>query len=269
MNCTPSTVGYELKRVTATKTSCIGRTTEHLPARGQSVYAANRKNSGRQTCIDFKNEFIRWVVKQAKTTKGSLDACVGYAKRHKMFPESEMVCTKTIYNALNSGRLPLKLFDVPELLSRRKTKTNRGRNKRVLGSSIDERLEIANQKSEIGHWEIDTVVGKRKCKEAVVLTIIEKLTHKLITIKIASKTSESVEKAMSQLRECFGTKFSTVFKPIISDNGSEFAELSKQEQYGTEVYFAHAYSSYERPQNEHHNRIFRKYIPKGKSIETY
>lgn len=34
--------------------------------------------------------------------------------------------------ALNSGRLPLTLFDVPELLSRRKTKTNRGRNKRVL-----------------------------------------------------------------------------------------------------------------------------------------
>lgn len=141
--------------------------------------------------------------------------------------------------------MPLTLFDVPELLSRCKTKTNRGRNKRVLGRSIDERPEIANQKSEIGHWEIDTALGKRKGKEAVVLTIIEKLTHKFITIKIANKTSESVEKAMSQLRECFCAKFSTVFKMITSDNGSEFAELSKQEQYGTEVYFAHAYSSYE------------------------
>ena len=60
-----------------------------------------------------------------------------------------------------------------------------------------------------------------------------------------------------------------MFKTITSDNGSEFAELSKQEQYGTEVYFAHAYSSYERPQNERHNRIFRNYVPKGKSIETY
>lgn len=66
-----------------------------------------------------------------------------------MFPESGMICTKTLYNALSSGRLPLTLFDVPELLSRRKTKTNRGRNKRVLGRSIDKRPEIANQKSEI------------------------------------------------------------------------------------------------------------------------
>lgn len=46
--------------------------------------------------------------------------------------------------ALNSGRLPLTLFDVPELLSRRKTKTNRGRNKRVLGRSIDERPEYVS-----------------------------------------------------------------------------------------------------------------------------
>lgn len=186
-----------------------------------------------------------------------------------MFPESGMICTKTLYNALSSGRLPLTLFDVPELLSRRKTKTNRGRNKRVLGRSIDKRPEIANQKSEIGHQEIDTALDKRKGKEAVVLTIIEKLTHKFITIKIANKTSESVQKAMSQLRQCFGTKSNTVLKTIISDSGSELAELSKQEQYRTEVYFAHAYSSYERLQNERHNRIFRKYVPKDKSIETY
>lgn len=60
-----------------------------------------------------------------------------------------------------------------------------------------------------------------------------------------------------------------MLKTIISDSGSELAELSKQEQYRTEVYFAHAYSSYERLQNERHNRIFRKYVPKDKSIETY
>ena len=66
VNCSPSTAWYELKRGTAAKTSCIGRPTEYLPARGQSVYAANRKNSGRQTRIDVNNEFIRWVVKQAK-----------------------------------------------------------------------------------------------------------------------------------------------------------------------------------------------------------
>ena len=35
------------------------------------------------------------------------------------------------------------------------------------------------------------------------------------------------------------------------------------------IYFAHPYSSWERPRNERHNGMLRDYIPKGKSIEEY
>lgn len=35
------------------------------------------------------------------------------------------------------------------------------------------------------------------------------------------------------------------------------------------MYFAHPYSSWERPQNERHNRIFRRFVPKGISIDRY
>ena len=52
-------------------------------------------------------------------------------------------------------------------------------------------------------------------------------------------------------------------------NGPEFERLSELEAYGVSVYFAHPYASWERPQNERHNRIFRRYIPKGKSIDNY
>ena len=38
---------------------------------------------------------------------------------------------------------------------------------------------------------------------------------------------------------------------------------------GTKVYFAHPYSSWERPQNERHNGLLREFIPKGTSIEQY
>ena len=37
----------------------------------------------------------------------------------------------------------------------------------------------------------------------------------------------------------------------------------------TKVYFAHPYSSWERPQNERHNGLFRRYPPKGASIKNY
>ena len=35
------------------------------------------------------------------------------------------------------------------------------------------------------------------------------------------------------------------------------------------VYCAHPYKSCERAQSERHNRIFREYVTKGKSIESY
>lgn len=48
LNCSPSTVGYELKRGTATKTTHRGRPTEYVSSRGQAVYYENRKRSGRK-----------------------------------------------------------------------------------------------------------------------------------------------------------------------------------------------------------------------------
>lgn len=72
------------------------------------------------------------------------------------------------------------------------------------------------------------------------------------------------------LRQEYGkNKFSEVFKTITADNGCEFEALAQIEKCGTKVYFAHHYSSWERPQNERHNRIFRRYVPKGVSIDNY
>jgi len=56
---------------------------------------------------------------------------------------------------------------------------------------------------------------------------------------ISGKTSEAVNAAMAALREEYGERFSQVFKTITVDNGSEFAEFSMIEQWGTKIYFAH------------------------------
>ena len=53
------------------------------------------------------------------------------------------------------------------------------------------------------------------------------------------------------------------------DNGSEFSAFSQVENWGCAVYFAHPYTSWERPQNERHNGLFRTFVPKGMSIEAF
>lgn len=161
-------------------------------------------------------------------------------------------------------------FDVPEALTRKRKAHKTRANKRIPGTSIDERPEIASLRIECGHWEIDTVVGHKAGKESVVLTLVEKKTDYYIAIKIPGKDSVSVKTAMEVLRKEYGEKnFSKVFKTITADNGTEFENLKSLEEWGVQIYFAHPYSSWERAQNERHNRLLRRYIPKGVSIENY
>ena len=54
--------------------------------------------------------------------------------------------------------------------------------------------------------------------------------------------------AMQLLKEEFGNKFSQVFKTITVDNGPEFSGFAQVENWGSQVYFAHPYTSWERPQ---------------------
>ena len=71
-----------------------------------------------------------------------------------------MVCSRTLYNMVWNGQLSIPT-ELPEAL-KRKTKKRRVReNKKRYGTSISEHPEIASLRLEEGHWEGDTVVGKR------------------------------------------------------------------------------------------------------------
>ena len=74
---------------------------------------------------------------------------------------------------------------------------------------------------------------------------------------------------MNALHDEYGEHFSQVFKTITVDNGSEFADFAQVENWGSKVFFAHPYTSWERPQNERHNGLFRAFVPKGASIEGF
>ena len=268
LNCSPATISYELRRGTGERNGKRGRKPEYSAKRGQAVYEANRSVCHRRSSVTTENPFVLWLIGQVRNHKWSIDACVGYAKKNCLFTDC-VLSTKTIYNAVWNGTINLSVFDLPEALSRKTKKHAIHRNKRCFGTGIDERPTEAASREEYGHWEIDTVVGHKSGRESVVLTLVEKKCDYYIAIKIPGKDSVSVMTAMDVLREEYGEKFSAVFKTITADNGTEFEGLAALEKYGTKVYFAHPYSSWERPQNERHNRIFRRFVPKGVSIDKY
>ena len=269
IDCSASTVLNELRRGTPKRKSTKGRTPEYSAKHGLAVYKANRMRSRRRHRIVHCSAFIEWVAEQVRTKKWSLDVCVGHALLHRRFVKAEMVCTKTLYNELTVGNLPLSLFDVPLLLRRKPNRKGHRTHKRLKGRSIDERPAIVDARTELGHWEADTVIGRKSGKEAAILTLVERVTNHYLAIRISGKNSDSVIEAMEGLRAEFGERFGSVFKSITTDNGSEFEDFSTVENWGSAIYFAHPYSSWERPVNERHNGLLRQYIPKGVSIENY
>ena len=97
------------------------------------------------------------------------------------------------------------------------------KNKRMKGRGIEERPAIVNERNEIGHWKVDTVVGKRGGRESVVFTAVEKKTRNYIAVRISGHTCAGVEEAMSYLQDYYGTeRFSQIFKTMTADNGAEF-----------------------------------------------
>jgi len=267
INCSPSTVGYELKRGTPTY-SGRGRKPCYSAKRGAAIYHARRNHCRRHQKQYANTDFIRWTIEMIRSHKWSFDTCVGRARLHNLFPLHTIPCTKTLYNLLWSGKLPITLFELPEVLSRRQHGKPRI-SKRLNGKSIDLRPSEVNERTQFGHWESDTVIGQKKKGDPAAFSIVERLTGYYLTLRIPGKTTEGIADAMKQLHDEFGERFSQVFRTITTDNGSEFADFTTMESYGTEIYFAHPYSSWERPVNERFNRILRKYIPKGASMRNY
>ena len=108
-----------------------------------------------------------------------------------------MVCTHTLYNEVWAGSLDLSVTELPEAMKRKQHKDSKPReHKKNFGTDISQRPEIAALRIEEGHWEGDTVVGKRAGKEAVVLSLLEKKTENYIAIRIPGKDADSVLNAM-------------------------------------------------------------------------
>ncbi|MST79257.1 IS30 family transposase [Lactobacillus equicursoris] len=268
LNCSPSTIGYELKR--GTVSLYTGNVKRYKAVKGQMTYERHRRECGRKSLFLRRSKFINYVSHCFHKRGWSLDACVGYALAEGIFPKDQVVSTKTLYNYVDLGLMDIKNIDLPEKV-KRNTKARRARaNKRILGRSIDERSPRIDTRKDFGHWECDLVLGHKTKDDDVLLTLCERKTRRFFMIKIEDKTSASVMKAFDKLREFYGSKWNRIFKSITTDNGSEFADLSNLEQVSkTLVYYAHPYTSCDKGSVERHNGLIRRYIPKGDRMDKY
>ena len=142
------------------------------------------------------------------------------------------------------------------------------------GRCITERPVAADQRSEYGHWEMDTVVGGKGTSPACLLVLTERMSRNEVIRKIPERSQKAVVSALGKLEREENSIFRSM-KTITCDNGCEFLDAEGIEQSviskkrRCEIFFAHPYTSSERGSNENANRIVRRFIPKGADISRY
>lgn len=126
---------------------------------------------------------------------------------------------------------------------------------------ISERPKGAENKSRIGHFEIDTVHGSRD--QHSIVTLVDRKSKYTIIGKIKNRTTDELNRKVIQLIK----KQVNQVRTITADNGTEFHQYKIIEKVtDVKFYFANPYHSWERGLNENTNGLIRQYLPKRESM---
>jgi IS30 family transposase len=127
---------------------------------------------------------------------------------------------------------------------------------------ISDRPAAAENRTQIGHWEIDTVLGTGK---PCIVTLVERTTGYVTIGKLRARTTAELNQATIALLASAPLPVRT----ITADNGTEFhAYKGIEAQSGARFFFATPHHSWERGTSENTNGLIRQYLPKRTSMAS-
>ena len=255
----PSTISREIKRNKVSHRP-------YRPSSAQNRYEKARKRCGRNPILSEPElrETIRSYVEDLHWSPEQIE------NRLKAEHSTFHISYATIYRAIWSG-----LFDpctkyvaksqrfAHKLRKKGKPKKKKGavnkQGKLIIQHTISERPADANARSAIGHWEADTVAGKKGSSALVTLT--DRRSRFLLAQKIPNTCAETVADAMIHLLKPLP---SDKVKSVTPDRGHEFAKHADVTAAVHDVpfFFADPYSPWQRGTNENTNGLLRECLPK-------
>lgn len=256
-----STICRELKR----NTTPLG----YAPNQAQKSYASRRKNCGRKEIL--KDEVIRDKVQALIVDQHWSPEQISNRLKHEK--NSIRISSVTIYRAINKGlfvceregRAKFRGFK-GYLRHEGKTRVKPGTEKRGkirISHELSERPIEAAERSRIGDWEADTMLGTKG--SSVLLTLVDRKSHMTLACKVPSLRKVPVADAMIDLLYDLPPGY---VKTITPDRGKEFAAHADVTYAlnGVQFYFPPPHQPWQRGTNENTNGLLRELSPKGQSI---
>src|SRR5690625_5291271 len=210
-----------------------------------SEYKQNKRKCGRKP-IELPQDEIRYINEKL-SEDWTPDVIIGRK-------EKPISCsTKTLYRLFKKG-----IFNEERLPMKGKRKPNGHKEKRgkqaFRRTIVDREQEHPNYTNEFGHLEGDTIVGSHH--KSAVITLVERLTKCIITIKPESRKANDIEKSLGKWLQ---TLPRNLFKSIIFDCGKEFSNWkSISNIHDIDIYFTDPGTPSQRALNENSNGLLRK-----------
>jgi transposase, IS30 family len=225
---------------------------------------AQEKTNGRRRRSRRNSQFgaTEWeLIETLLRDKFSPEQISGWLKLLDLLEISHQTIYRRVkQNRKRGGTLWQHLRQPVRYRKRYGTQEKRGR---LAGKRhISERPREVESRVEIGHWEMDVVVGvpDQQC----MVTLVERVTGVTLIGKLRCRQAAAVNKRVIDLI----LSHPGLFKTITVDNGPEFHGYAEIERAtGVTVYFATPYASWERGTNENTNGLIRQYVPKRTSMK--
>ncbi len=244
----PSTVSRELKR--------NSRARHYQPETAQQLAVQRRRQA--HTGQRVSDELVTWVECLLTEFYFSPEQIVGWLKQQY----HEWVSVEWIYRHIEkdqaAGGQLYRCLRHQRKRYRKRYGSHQRRGQIKDPVSIEQRPAIVDERSRVGDWEMDTVIGKQQ--SGVLLTLVERKSGLLLMHKLKRRTASAVSRAVIHLLKPYRTYVQT----ITTDNGKEFANhkaIAKALQ--ADFYFAHPYASWERGSIENVNGLVRQFFPKN------
>ncbi len=249
--------------------STIGR--ELIRNKGKGGYhykqaqklAIHRRKSSSSIPQKMIPDMINIIESKLCKFQWSPEQISGWMKLHMQKSVSpEQIYQYIWQNKRNGGDLYKHLRHHGKKYNKRKGK-NSGRGLIPNRVDIDKRPKIVEEKSRIGDWEIDTVIGKDHV--GAIVSMVDRCSKFTKIVLVKNKTALVVTHAIRTALYSFKDAVHT----LTADNGKEFAMHEKiASSLKADVYFAKPYHSWERGLNEHTNGLIRQYFPKKTRFDT-
>jgi IS30 family transposase len=211
----------------------------------------------------LKNDWLYAYVHARLRDGWSPQQISGRLRRDYPGEKTRHINHETIYRYIYAGEnQDLRLWEyLPRKQKKRRKKGGRKTHRSCIPNrvSIHERPVTVEERAEFGHFEGDSIEGRRVHKDGI-HTEVERKSRKTFARKV--DRIASAETLHAQLA-IFESMPAPARRSTTLDNGKEH---SRHEQLtiglGTNVYFADPYSSWQRGTNEYHNGLVRRYLPK-------